>query len=201
MNKLVLFFVLLLLSQTSKSEIVYEINKYHVMIVTFVSKTDSLTTDLFELDWKKAIQIASTNKKVKQIQLKDNSGGIIGWADKKNISSLNNILDKIIQDFPTFDKRQIIYGDSVKTTTIIPAQYHSDVYKNGRLESEYSSDYTQGFFAPKTSTYKSGSDTYTTRTYYTPVKYIHKWTRPVVENKIIEKGETVRLRQIYKIIM
>ena len=110
-------------------------------------------------------------------------------------------MDKIVKDFSKFDKVEVTYGDSVRTSTIIPAQYHSDTYKNGRLESEYSSDWTQGYFAPKTSTYKSGGDTYTTKTYYTPVRYKYEWSRPVKETKIIQKGETIRLKEIYKIIM
>lgn len=197
MSRLILLVLMTMNAFSMSAKIDYNINKYGVMIVYFVDD-DSLTTELFKSDWDKAIQIAASEKKVKQIQLREKNGGMLGWANKTNLSSLYSVFDNIVKDFSKFDKIEITYGDSVRTSITIPAQYHSDTYINGKLESEYSSDWTQGYFAPKTSTYKSGRDTYTTKTYYTPVRYKYSWTRPVKETKLIQKGETIRLREIYK---
>ena len=181
------------------AKINYNINKYGVMMIYFVSDTDSLTTEQFRLDWAKAIEIAASEKEVKQVQLKDNKDDIIGWANRNNLSSLNETLEKIISEFSKFDEFENIYGDSIRKTITTPAQYHSDTYKNGVKESSYTSDWNSGYFAPKTSTYKSGYDTYTTKTYYTPRQREYRWERPVKERKIIRSGESFRLSQIYKL--
>ncbi len=182
------------------AKIEYNVNKYGVMIVSFVNDTDSLSTEQFRQDWLKAIEIAAKEKKVKQVQLKDSKGDIIGWADINNLYSLNEILEKVISEFKDFDEFENIYGDSVRISITTPAQYHSDIYRNGVKESSYSSDWTSGYFAPTTSTYKSGGVTYTTKTYYTPQKIEYKWKRQIKDRKIIRSGERFRLSQIYIII-
>jgi hypothetical protein len=200
MRKLILLFVMTVNALFICAKVEYDINKYGVMMVSFVSDTDSLSTEQFRLDWLQAIEIATKEKKVKQVQLKDSKGDIIGWSNINNLYSLNKILEKVIYEFKDFDEFENIYGDSVKTSITTPAQYHSDTYKNGVEESSYSSDWTSGYFAPKTSTYRSGGDTYTTKTYYTPQKIEYRWERQIKGRKIVRSGERFRLSQIYKVI-
>lgn len=182
------------------AKVEYNINKYGVMMVSFVCDTDSPSTEQFRLDWLQAIKIATKEKKVKQVQLNDSKGGIIGWSNINSLHSLNEIFEQVISGFKDFDEYEIIYGDSVRHRLTTPAQYHSDTYRNGVIESSYSSDWTSGYFAPKTSTYKSGGVTYTIKTYYTPQKVEYKWERQIKDRKMIRSGEKIRLSQIYKII-
>ncbi len=198
--KKILFLLLMVINALSiNAKIDYNINKYGVMMIYFVCDSDSLTTEQFRLDWAKAIEIAASEKNVKQVQLKDSKGDVIGWANRNNLYSLNETLKKIISDFSKFDEYEPIYGDSVRETITTPAQYHSDVYRNGVKESSYSSDWNSGYFAPKTSTYKSGGVTYKTETYYTPMKIEYRWVRQFKGTKIIRSGESFRLSQIYKL--
>lgn len=202
MKKILLLLSLLVINAISvNAKINYTTNKYGVMMVYFVCDNDSLSTEQFRLDWAEAISIAESDKKVKQVQLKDNKGEIIGWADKSNIKSLNKTLEKIISEFSQFDEYETIYGDSVLETEIIPEKYNVDTYRNGVKESSYSSDWNSGYFPPETSTYTSGGVTYKTRKYYTSKRTISKWVRPVKEHKLTRSGALYRLSQIYKMSM
>ncbi|MBQ6286967.1 MAG: hypothetical protein IJK73_04850 [Bacteroidales bacterium] len=53
-----------------------------------------------------------------------------------------------------------------KTVQKNSAKYRMDTYLNGKLYDTYESDWTSGWFAPTTSTYKSEGHTFVTKTYY-----------------------------------
>ena len=200
MKKLFTFLFLSLYTLSSiYADIEYNINKYGVMFVYFVVVDDNPTVDLFNRDWNNAINIASSNKSVKQIQFKIADGGSLVWIDKNNFSNSNKLFEDIVSQFSSFDEIETIYSDNVsewKMKLTTPPQYHSDTYKNGKLVETYSSDWNQGPFSASSSTYKSGGDTYITKKYYTPAKY--DYVKPIKERKIIKKGEDVKLSEIYK---
>ena len=193
---LVLFAVLSLISQTVEAEIVYKINKYGVMMVTFKSNKDSLTIDQFKLDWNNAVQIAENENIVKQIQLKDKNGDIIGWANKTNLSNLNNVLTNVIKNFSKYDKIEVIYYDSVQTKSTSTAKYRKDTYLNGEKISAYESDWYSGYFPTEKSSYRSGRNLYITITYYVAPKTEFHWSYKIKRN-LIQKGDEIALKEIY----
>jgi len=182
----------------ANANIVYDVNKYGVMMVNFVYSGEDLTTDMLVGDYSKAVDFAYQNPKVKQIQFKDNKGDIIIWANKSDFKILNNKFEELIKDFSKFDIIETIYGDSVLKETIIKAQYHCDTYLNGKLESEYTSDWESGYFRPSTSIYQTSTDIYRKEVYYTPKRKEYKWEVPIKEKRIIRKGEDIKLHEIYK---
>lgn len=198
MKRVCLYLVLMLYTMSINARIEYNINKYGVMMVNFVCDDKELTTDLFKSDWDKAIDIALSNQKVTQVQFKNVKGEILTWIMRNDLSNSSSVFDKLVSDFSNYDEVEIIYGDSVLERNKIPAQYHKDTYLNGKLESQFSSDWNQGYFKPTTSTYKSGNNIYRTETYYTPVQYNNRWKREIIERKVTKKGETKKLEEIYK---
>lgn len=198
MRKLLISSVMLLSVLSINARIEYIINKYGVMMVNFVSDDDSLTLDLFRKDWNEAIDIATSNKKVKQIQFKNTRNEIISYIAIDNIANSNDLFNKLVEDFSNYNETETVYGDSVLVTHRTKAQYHSDTYINGKLDSQYTSDWESGYFAPSESTYKSGNNVYRTKKYYTAPKIERKWERKVIEQRIVKKGETKKLEEIYK---
>jgi hypothetical protein len=200
MKKIITFLFLSLYTLlTVYADIDYNVNKYGVMFVNFVVEDEKPTIDLFKSDWNNAINIASSNKSVKQIQFKNADGGLLTWIDKNNFINSSKIFEEIVSQFSSFDEIETTYSDNVsewKMKLKTPPQYHSDTYKNGKLVDTYSSDWKQGPFPASSSTYKSGGDTYITKTYFTPAKY--DYDKPIIERKIIKKGEDVKLSEIYK---
>lgn len=179
------------------ANIEYNVNKHGVMFVHFVVNDENPTIDLFKNDWNNAVNIAASNNSVKQIQFMDSKDDIIAWINKDNYSNAYNVLDAVIKKFDSFNETENVYGDSVLVKKRIPAQYHSDTYINGKLESTYSSDWNHGYFPPSTSTYVSGGVTYVTKKYFTPEKISNKWEKRIIGKKIIQKGEDVRIAEIY----
>lgn len=200
MKKLLLMMLLILINILPiNSKINFNINKYGVLMVYFYeSNVDSVTAKKFKNDCENAIQIALNDKKVKQIQLKDNKRNIIAWANRKNLNNLNDKIDSVINNFSEFDEFEITY-DTVETKTVIPEEYHSDTYKNGVKISSYTSDYNGETFSQKTSTYISEGDIYRTETYCTPRRVEYGLKRIVNSKKKIKSGELIKLLTIYSI--
>ena len=114
MKKLFTFLFLSLYTLSSiYADIEYNINKYGVMFVYFVVVDDNPTVDLFNRDWNNAINIASSNKSVKQIQFKIADGGSLVWIDKNNFSNSNKLFEDIVSQFSSFDEIETIYSDNV----------------------------------------------------------------------------------------
>lgn len=179
------------------ANIEYNINKHGVMFVHFVVNNENPTIDLFKDDWSNAVNIAASNNSVKQIQFMDSKDEMIAWINKENLSNSKNVLEDVIIKFDSFNETENVYGDSVLVKKKTPAQYHSDTYKNGKLESTYSSDWNLGYFPPSTSTYVSGGVTYVTKKYYSPEKTRNIWEKRILGKKIVKKGEDVRIAEIY----
>lgn len=198
MRKVGLFLLSLFCSILSKADIVFDVNKYGVMIVHFEYDEDPPSLEIFKNDWNSALNIASSKSTVKQIQFKDTKNETIAWMTKDNISNSNQIFEKMVDRYSTFDEVELVYGDSVWIRDKKPAQYHSDTYKDGKLISAYASDWSQGYFSPSSSTYTSGGATYKTKTYYTPAQYNGYWKKPIKERNVIKKGIEVKLTEIYK---
>lgn len=71
MRKVGLFLLSLFCSILSKADIVFDVNKYGVMIVHFEYDEDPPSLEIFKNDWNSALNIASSKSTVKQIQFKD----------------------------------------------------------------------------------------------------------------------------------
>lgn len=196
-TKVFIYLFLMLYALSVNAEIDYKVNKYGVMTVNFMCADETPTIEQFKSDWDKAIDIAASNPKVKQIQFKNTKNEMFVWIEKANISNSNSVYEKFVSGFAAFDEVKVVYGDSVLVTKKTPAQYHKDTYINGKLDSQFTSDWEQGYFKPSTSTFKRGNDTYTSKTYYTAPKYSNSWERPVKERKVVKKGETIKLEEIY----
>ena len=197
MNKFVLITLLTFWLANSKAEIITDINKHGIMFVHFIYDDYQPTIKMFHSDWETAINIAIKNTKVKQIQFKDTNKATIAWIEKPQFYNWETVFHKIVNDFSSFDKTETVYGDSILRHRKYPAKYHKDTYKNGKLISQFVSDWNGGEFKPSRSEFITGDDRFVSKTYVTPARTEGYWEKPIIGNRIIEKGETVRLKEIY----
>ncbi len=183
------------------AKIKYDVNKYGVMFVYFVYIDSLPTLDVFKQDWESAINIAKANNKVKQIQFKNCQNEIFIWFNSSQYEKWEREYEKVIKDFPSKDIIEPIYGDSVLITHSVPAEYHSETYKNGKLTDTFVSDWSGGRMSPSQSTHTIGKDTYVTKTYVVPAHKRNEWERPIIGHKTIQKAKDLqkeKLKEIYK---
>jgi len=94
---------------------------------------------------------------------------------KENLEDADTQVAKFkskIEEMKSFD---FVEGKEKRIERVnIPSKYRSETYLNGELIDTYESDWDSGYFKTTTSTYKSGKDTYLTKTFYVPPKTIEK---------------------------
>ena len=199
MRKLLLIILFLgCVLSTLYAKINHEVNKHGIMSVYFVYQDSMPTIQMFHEDWVYAVVVARSNKKVKQIQFKDSKNNLFAWLDKARFPEQEKEYQKVVESFDKSAITEKVYGDSVLVRNIVPAEYRSTTYRNGRKVSTYSSDWRGGQIPTRTSTYSSGSDKYTTTTQVIPRHYESHWDVPVKEIKVIKTGVEVKLKEIYK---
>lgn len=197
MKKYIAITFLLLSYSSIQAKIVHDLNKYGILIVHFVSEEKMPTIEMFQEDCETAVDIASSNPKIIQIQFKNNQNELIAWIEKDKLSNWHKDFEDLIKGFSSFDEYDVIYGDSVLVRRTIPAKYHIDTYHNGKLESTYVSDWKGGYLAPSSSEYVSGNTRIVSKTYVTPSKIESHWEKPIIGRNLIRKGETIKLLEIY----
>ena len=143
---------------------------------TALFESDSLMSWSFiEKDLQEVLDIAS-QQKCNAILLRDKKDEyfkIVKGKEYLTMDYLKGIIDEM--SHTTFVPGKVIGHEKVRASG---AKYRQETYLNGKLHDTYESDWTSGWFAPKTSTYRSGGDTYVTQTFYVPPA-----------DKIIEKRE------------
>lgn len=179
MRKLIACIALLSLSiLTATAEIkVKKENK--ILLIEFYYPKDSVS-DLFNendlgmdyivKDLREAL-ITADREKCNTAILYDREGGMFKIIKgKEKFHDVEATIESLVGDiegmsYTEFKEGKIIGERKVRDAG---AKYRQDTYLNGKLQSTYEADWSQGWFAPTTSTYKSGADTYETRTYYLP---------------------------------
>lgn len=157
----------------------------------YIDNYDSVTIQMVEQDFVDALQKAHTMK-VNTFMLYSNSGSpffiIKGKEEMLQVDKHLSELKKKIDDMTTRDFKQ---GEVKSSRQVLAsgAKYRSETYLNGRLTDTYESDWDAGYFKPSTSTYKSSSGTYVTKTFYVAPKYKTEYT--------YEKGTTTTIEGIY----
>lgn len=161
--------------------------------------TDSLSLDYIMGDISEAFSLAATQK-CNGIIFYDKDGGtssvIVG---KGVIHSPEAKLAEIRESIEGMWETQSIPGKVIGHSTVRTsgAKYRQETYLNGKLQSTYESDWSAGWFAPETSTYKSGGDTYVTKTFYVPPKSETKEIREPGTSRIID-GNVIYTRKMYR---
>lgn len=193
---IILFFGCIL--STSYAKINHEVNKHGVMSVYFLYQDSMPNIQMFHEDWVHAVVLAKSNKKVKQIQFKDSKNNLFAWLDKAQFSEQEKEYQKLVESFDESAITEKVYGDSVLVSNVVPAEYRSTTYRNGKKVSTYSSNWRGGQIPTRTSTYSSGSNKYTNTTQVIPTHVESHWDKPVKDIKVIKTGEEVKLMEIYK---
>lgn len=180
--------IFFLLSMTASAAVRTSLkgSKGDVLVAEFYLLTsDSLTVDYVLNDYKDLLERAVNNKKCKSIYIftADNSLYKIIKKDTLDVSkelnrfetNFDNITYTASVSIPNGTRREFVSGP----------KYVSKTYHNGRLDSVYESDWSGGSFSTETSTYRSGYDTYETKTYYQPAQY-----KTVTDYKIVKTTYT-----------
>lgn len=162
--------------------------------------TDSLSLEYIMRDIGEAFSEAASLKCTGMI-LYDKDGGtsnvIVG---KGVIKSPEGKLSEIRESIENMRETQYIPGKLIGHTTVkrSGAKYRQETYLNGKLQSTYESDWSHGWFAPETSTYKSGRDTYVTKTFYVGPQSETKEVREQGTSVMIP-GNAVFARKMYRV--
>lgn len=157
----------------------------------YIDNYDYVSMQMVEQDFVDALQKAQTMK-VKAFMLYSNSGGpffiIKGKEEMLQVDKHLDELKKKIDDMTTRDFKQ---GEVKSSRQVLASgpKYRSETYLNGKLTDTYETDWDAGYFKPSTSTYKSSSGTYVTKTFYVAPKYRTEYT--------YEKGTTTTIEGIY----
>ena len=162
--------------------------------------TDSLSLDYIMKDISEAFSEAAAQKCTGVI-LYDKDGGTAQVIVGKNvIKAPERKLQDLRQSIENMRETQYIPGKVIGQTIskTVGAKYRQETYLNGKLQNTYESDWSSGWFAPETSTFKSGGDTYVTKTYYVPPR---KETQDVREpgTSVDIDGNVVYTRKMYRI--
>ena len=161
--------------------------------------TDSLSLDYIMRDIRDAFSEAA-NLKCTGIILYDKSGEASNIIVGKDIIKIPDAkLAEIRQSIEDMSETQYIQGKVTgqKRVTASGAKYRQETYLNGKLQSTYESDWSAGWFAPETSTFKSGGDTYVTKTFYVPPRSEMKEIREQGTSTLIP-GNVVYARKMYR---
>lgn len=203
MKRMFFFALLIALSMPTTWADIKTRKEGKTLLVDFLISKDS--TALFQEDsipqwsyFEKDIQDALNavaQQKCNAMIVYDKDGQIYKIFKGKDQLTMKHIKD--ICDGMTYTKH--IDGDVIgkKTVKRNVAKYRQDTYLNGKLQSRYESDWSSGWFAPTTSTYKNGGDTYETRTYYYPPTTETVEIRGPGEDVKIE-GYTVFAEMVYR---
>lgn len=198
----VVILMIVLSAITAKTEIKTK-KEGKILLVEFYIPRDS--TALFESDstmsWsfvEKDLQdalIHASQGNYRSMIIYDKDGDIFMIFKGKEQLTMSHISEKIDQlGYIKHIEGEIIGKKTIKRSV---AKYRQDTYLNGKLHDTYESDWSSGWFAPKTSTYKSGGDTYETRTYYLPPSSETVEVRGPGEDVEV-KGYTVFAEKVYR---
>lgn len=161
--------------------------------------TDSLSLDYIMKDISEAFSEAAAQK-CNGIIFYDKDGGTSSVIVGKGViqspeGKLSEIRESVEGMWETQFTPGKVIGHSTKRTS--GAKYRQETYLNGKLQSTYESDWSAGWFAPETSTYRSGSDTYVTKTFYVAPKSEIKEIREQGTSVLIP-GNVVYARKMYR---
>ena len=194
MRKLIFVILAMSLTITSIADIKTKKNGKTLMVEFYYPNdsslfgTDSLSLDYIMKDISEAFSEAAAQNCTGVI-LYDKDGGTAQVIVGKNvIKAPEGKLQDLRQSI------EVIGHSTVRTSG---AKYRQETYLNGKLQSTYESDWSAGWFAPETSTYKSGGDTYVTKTFYIPPKSETKEIREPGTSRIID-GNVIYTRKMYR---
>lgn len=154
----------------------------------YTDNYDLVSMKTVEQDFLSALREAQTMK-VKTFMVYDNEGRpyliIKGREEMHQENKHLNRLMAAIEDMTTrkFEKGKVVSSRQVMTSG---PKYRSETYLNGKLTDTYETDWDAGYFKPSTSTYKSSSGTYVTKTFYIAPKYRTEYTYEQGTTTIIE---------------
>jgi len=140
-----------------------------VLIVELTATPNTeITMELIKEDFLKAMSKA-VSLKCKALELKDKNGEyyfiVVG---KEELLQPDKHFDRLAKQIEAMKTSTFIKGEAKVIKYKTSAMYVSETYLNGKLKDTYESEWTSGPFTPKTSTYRTGLDTYVTKTYYRP---------------------------------
>ena len=144
----------------------------------YIDNYDQVSMETVEQDFLNALREAQTMK-VKAFMIYDNTGSpyliIMGKEEMLQEDKYLNELTKKIEDMTT---RNFERGEVKSSRQVMASgpKYRSETYLNGKLTDTYETDWDAGYFKPSTSTYKSSSGTYVTKTFYVAPKYRTEYT-------------------------
>lgn len=157
----------------------------------YIDNYDSVSMQIVEQDFVDALKEAQTMK-VNTFMLYENSGGpFLIIKGKKELFQVDKYLEELKKRIENMTTRDFKQGEVKSSRQVLAsgAKYRSETYLNGRLTDTYETDWDAGYFKPSTSTYKSSSGTYVTKTFYVAPKYKTEYT--------YEKGTTTTIEGIY----
>ena len=157
----------------------------------YIDNYDSVSMQIVEQDFVDALKEAQTMK-VKTFMLYENSGGpFLIIKGKEELFQVDKYLEELKKRIENMTTRDFKQGEVKSSRQVLAsgAKYRSETYLNGRLTDTYETDWDAGYFKSSTSTYKSSSGTYVTKTFYVAPKYKTEYT--------YEKGTTTTIEGIY----
>ncbi len=164
------------ISLSAQARVSYSANKKTLTAFFSAADDEIVTMDSFKRDWYDAVQYAIDNK-YKCLIFQGANGEyfqvIKGNEQLYNADWYWSVLEGKIAKMgsTTYIQGEEIGRENVKVSG---PKYVSETFINGKRDSIYESDWHNGPFPTETSTYKSGGDTYVTKTYYRPAKYEEK---------------------------
>ena len=148
----------------------------YLAVKFYAPNLESVTEELFIKDYWDAIEFAKA-KKCHTISFYGNDGFTFCFIKGyEEIEKADRYLAELLEKIPSMATTEFIQGEKIGTerVSVAGAKYRQETYLNGKLHDVYESDWDSGPFAPRTSTYISGGDTYVTKTFYVAPKHADK---------------------------
>jgi hypothetical protein len=151
-------------------------NGKYLAVRFYADSLEIVTEEYFAEDFWNAIAIAKAQK-CNTISFYGNDGFTFCFINGKDEINMADVyLDDILKNIAGMEEQKYIQGEEIgsERVTVSGAKYRQETYLNGKLHDVYESDWDSGPFAKRESTYRSGGDTYVTKTFYVPPKHTNK---------------------------